>query len=122
MAFLLTDMIIFIPIVILFFSLIIALQFLIYRIIIKNALTKYIEPKLKEKGFIFIDYKWPGLLSNGEFKPDDIALSVMNKNGNASISNYAYIFYKDVNDTKKVTAKIDTTLLSITSVSFSSDF
>ena len=95
---------------------------LIYRTVVRSALRKYIEPKLKEKGFLFIDYKWPGILSNGDFKPDDIELTVMSNNGNASNSSYAYIFYQDGNNTKKITARIDTTLWSINSVVYSSDF
>lgn len=115
-------MIVFILSAILFALVFIALQMLIYRIILKNALRKYIEPKLKEKGFIFINYKWPGILSNGDFEPDDIKLTVMNKNGSASQSYYAYVFYKDSNETKKITARINTAIWSIDSVVYSSDF
>ena len=94
---------------------------LIYRLIVKKALRKFIEPKLTEKGLTFVDYKWPGLLSNGDFKPDDITF-IMNKNGNIFNSSYAYIFYKDGNDTKKVTARIDTTFWFINKVMYSSEF
>jgi hypothetical protein len=96
---------------------------LIYRLIVKKALKKYIEPKLDEKGLIFIDYKWPGLLSNGDFKADDVGLIIiMNKNGNVSNSSYAYIFYKEGNETKKITARIDTTFWFINKVVYSSEF
>jgi hypothetical protein len=106
---------------ILIFPLIIGLNILIYRLIVKKALRKFIEPKLSEKGLTFVEYKWPGLLSNGDFKADDISLTIMNKNGNVSNSSYAYIFYKDGNKTKKITARIDTTFWFINRVIYSSE-
>jgi hypothetical protein len=115
-------MILFYSLAILIFPFIIGLNMLIYRLLIKKALKKYIGPKLDEKGLIFIDYKWPGLLSNGDFKIDDVGLTIMNKNGNVSNSSYAYIFYKDGNETKKITVRIDTTFWVINKVVYSSEF
>ena len=95
---------------------------LIYRFIIRKALRKFIEPKLNEKGLIFVDYKWPGLLSTGDFEASTGTFTFMNKNGNVFNSSYAYIFYKDGNDTKKITARIDTVFWFINKVVYSSDF
>jgi hypothetical protein len=118
-----STMIVFIPVVIfLFFLMIIALQMLIYRLIVKSALRRYIEPKLKEKGFIFTSAKWPGFLSNGEFKDDDITLTLMNKNGNVSNAIYTDIFYNDGNESAKISARIETTFWRIKSVVYSSEF
>jgi hypothetical protein len=115
-------MILLYSLLILIFPVVIALNMLIYRIIIKNALKKYIEPKLKEKGLLFIDYKWPGLLSNGDFEDNNLTLKVMNKNGNVSNSTYAYIYYKELNGAKKITVRVDTTFWIIDSVTYSSEF
>lgn len=105
---------------ILIFVSIIGLNVLIYRHIVRRALRKFIEPKLNEKGLTFVDYKWPGLLSNGDFKSNDITL-IVNNNGNVFNSSYADIFYKDGNETKKITARIDTTFWFINKVVYSSD-
>ena len=45
----------------------------------------------------------------------------MNKNGSASNSVYAYIFYKKGSESKKVTARIDTTFLFIKKISYSTN-
>jgi hypothetical protein len=114
-------MILFILLAILFFSLFIFLQSLLYRSIVKKAIRNYIEPKLIEKSYSFIEYKWPGLLSNGDFEDDQITLAVTSKFGNSSNTFYADIYYKAGNETKKVTAKIDTSFLSIYKVSCSKE-
>ena len=114
-------MILFYSLIILIFPLIIGLIILIYHLIVKKALKKFIEPKLSERGLTFIEYKWPGLLSNGDFKSDDITLMVMNKNGNASNSIYVYIFYKEGSETKKITVRINTTFWFINEVVYSSE-
>src|ERR1700744_2784325 len=102
----------FILLAILFLGLFILLQSVIYKSTVKRAIKKYIEPKLNEKSYAFIDYKWPGLLSSGDFK--DLAFTLItNKYGNSAISYYADIYYKAGNDTKRVTAKIDTSFFSI---------
>jgi hypothetical protein len=106
----------------LFFAVLICIQMLIYRALVRGALRTYIEPMLKEKGFLFIDYKWPGLFSDGDFDNEIFTLTVMNINGNASTSTYAYIFYKDGNDTKKVTARIEATFWFIDKVLYSTAF
>jgi hypothetical protein len=108
--------------VILIFPVIIGLNILTYRFIVNKALKKHIKPMLEESGLIFIEYKWPGLLSNGEFKPDNTSFKLMNKNGNMFNSMYAYIFYKKANETKKFTVRIDTTAWYVNKVAYSSDF
>ena len=100
---------------------IIVLNVLLYHIIVRRALKKYIKPKLKDNGFTFLNYKWPGLFSNGDFKNDKITLTVMSKNGSVVSSTYAYIYYHKFNDTKKVTVRIGTTFLIIYKVDFSSE-
>jgi hypothetical protein len=106
---------------ILLFPLIIALNMLIYRLIVKKALKKYIEPKLTQRGLLFIDYKWPGLFSSGDFKDQALTITIMNKNGNIFNSVYTYVYYKESNETKKITARIDTIFWFIKKVTYSSD-
>ena len=108
--------------IVLIFPTLVGINVLIYNLTIKKALRKFIEPKLRENGYAFTEYKWPGLLSNGDFKSDDITFTMMNKNGKMFNSMYAYIFYKKGKETKKITARIDTTLLFINKVVYSSEF
>ena len=106
----------------LIFPLLIGLNILAYRIIVKKAIKKYIEPKLKEKGLLFVDFKWPGLMSSGDFEGDFLISAIMNKMGWVSNSIYVYIYYRDLDDTKKVTVRIDTTFFIINKVAYSSEF
>ena len=106
---------------ILIFPFIIGLNILFYHLIVRKALRKFIEPELNEKGLIFVNYKWPGLLSNGDFKYNDTTF-IVNKNGNFFNSFYAYMYYKDGKETKKITVRIDTALWYINKVVYSSDF
>ena len=115
-------MILLYTLLVLIFPAIIFLNMLTYRMVVKKALRKYIEPKLTEQGLLFVEYKWPGLLSKGDFKNENFSFTIMNRNGRASFSSYADIFYKRLNDTKKVTVRIDTTFLIINKVSYSSEF
>lgn len=108
--------------ILLLFPTIIAINVLAYTLTVKKALRKFIEPKLRENECAFIDYKWPGLLSNGDFRSNDIAFTDMNKNGNIFNSTFAYIFYKKGNETKKITARIDTAFLITRKVVYSSEF
>ena len=94
---------------------------LIYHVIVKKAIRKYIKPKLNEKGLIFVDYKWPGLFSIGDFKENTWTIPVMNKNGNTFNSTYANIYYKELNETKKITVRIDTIFFLFQKVTYSSD-
>ena len=115
-------MILLYSLLILIFPLVISLNVLMYRGIVKKALRKYIEPKLKERGLLFIDYKWPGLFSNGDFDDDTLTLTMMNKNGNVSNSTYAYIYYKgEENETKKITVRIDRKFWIIDKITYSSE-
>ena|ERR1700761_3681475 len=105
---------------ILIFPFIIFLNILVYRLVVRKALRKHIKPKLEEKGLTFIDYKWPGLFSNGGFGNPEITLLV-NTNGNLLNSIYVYIYFKDAYETKKTTARIDTMFLFIRKVTYSSE-
>ena len=110
----------FILLSVLFISLFILLQIIIYRSVVKKAIKKYIEPKLNKNGYTFIEYKWPGFLSSGDFNDLEITL-VANKYGNSSNDFYVDIYYKAGRDTKKITTKIELAFLSINSVSSSSE-
>lgn len=114
------NLILFYLLVILFFSAIIYINVLIYRSIVKRALRKYIEPELNKNGYTFIEYKWPGLFSSGDFKQMKISL-ITNKYGGILNVSYVDIYYEAGNDTKKVTAKISTTLFFISGVSYSNE-
>jgi hypothetical protein len=108
--------------IILIFPLIVSINILIYRLIVRKALKRYIDPQLKEKGLSFISFKWPGLFSSGDFKNGTLKLTVMNKNGKVLNSVYAYIYYKDLSDIKRVTARIDTKFGVIDGITYSSEF
>ncbi len=112
-------MILIYSLIILLFPFIISVNVLIYRAMVKKAIRKYIEPKLKEKGLLFINYKWPGLLSTGDF--DNGWNITLNTGGNTSQSVYVYIYYEDSSGAKRITARIDTTLWFINSVTYSSE-
>lgn len=114
-------MILFYALAILLFSVIIGLNVLICRAIIKAALRKYIEPLLKEKGLAFVDYKWAGLFSSGDFKENQIQLTFASTNGRVSNSIYTYVYYRDLNDTKRITVRIDTTFLIIKKIAYSTE-
>lgn len=114
-------MILLYSLVILIVPIVIALNLFLYQMIVRKALRKYIRPKLKENNLTFINYKWPGLFSNGDFKDDKLALTVMGKNGSIVNSTYAYIYYNKLNETKKVTARIDTTFFKICKVHYNSE-
>jgi len=108
-------------IVVLFFSFFVLLFVLTYINTMEQALRKYIKPALEEKGLLYIDYKWPGLFSDGDFNETDFTITVMNNYGSASYSHYAYIYYKVGGETKKTTVRIDTTFWVIKKVTYSSE-
>jgi hypothetical protein len=107
---------------ILIFPVVISVNVLMYISVVKKAIRKDIEPELKEKGLYYIEYKWPGLFSNGDFKEDNLPLKFMSKNGKASNSFYAYIYYKAGSKTKRTTVRIDTIFWSIDKIAYSSEF
>ena len=106
---------------ILFFPLLISLNVLIYVSIVKKALRKYIKPILEEKNLSYVEYKWPGLFSDGDFNENDFIISIVNSYGSTSNSYYAYIYYRTGNETKKTTVKIDTRFWVIKKVTYSSE-
>lgn len=107
--------------IILLFPSIIGINILIYNLTVKKAIKKIIEPKLKENGYSFVGYEWPGFLSNGDFKANNINIRTMSKNGRIINSMYAYIFYKRENEAKKITVQIDTLFFIIRNVFYSSE-
>jgi len=116
-------MVLFYAVLILFFPVLISCYVLVYRLVVKKALNKYIIPKLSENDLKFMEYRWPGLLSTGKFKDDTFQLTVMNKYGQASNSLYAdIVYYTPEGQTKRVTARIDTFLFFIDKVSYSGEF
>lgn len=115
-------MILLYSLIVLIFPFIVSINILIYHTIVRKAVKRYIEPQLKEKGLLFINYKWPGLFSSGDFKSDTLTLTVMNKNGRISNSTYVYIYYKHLRDIKRITARISTKFLIIDSITYSSEF
>jgi len=113
-------MILLYSLVVLVFAIMIGLPILTYRITINKAIKSYIIPKLEEKGFDFIEYRWPGLFSTGSFKDDNFKLTVMNKNGNSISSRYVdIVYYKPSGETHKITARITSKFFFIDQVSFS---
>jgi hypothetical protein len=101
------------------FPVVIFLNIFIVSYIIKSALKKFVKPQLIQKGFVFVDYKWCGFFSHGEFKDDKFKITFVSMNGNPSISIYVDIYYKDAGLEKKITIRIDTLFCFIRKVVYS---
>lgn len=106
--------------VIILFAVVILLNVLIFKLLIKRALRKFIRPKLENECLIFIDYKWAGFFSFGNFKNEEIVIRPSGSDPFLTI--YIYIYFKDTRSEKRITAKIDTLFLFIRKVTYSSGF
>ena len=105
------------------FILIIAGNVIVFHILIKRAIKDFVNPALSSKNMVFINYKWPGFFSKGDFKDGDIALNALSNTGLNRTSIYSYIYYKDLKGglIKSVTIKIYRVSSSIENVVYSSD-
>ena len=61
------------------------------RYIINRAIRKYVKPKLQESGHSFINYKWLGFFSHGEFTDDKFVLVPGLKGGHRQRRDRGYI-------------------------------
>jgi len=105
------------------FVLIIAGNVIVFHILIKQAIKDFVNPVLASKNMIFVNYKWPGFFSKGDFKDGDAALNALFNTGLNRTSIYSYIYYKDlkIGIIKSITIKIYRVSSSIESVVYSSD-
>jgi hypothetical protein len=92
-------------------------------VIIKQAIKKFVNPELSSKDMVFVNYKWPGFFSKGDFRDGNTAFFALFSTGLNRTSIYSYIYYKDlkVGLIKSVTIKICRVSSSIENVVYSSD-
>ncbi|MBS1523097.1 MAG: hypothetical protein JST50_19000 [Bacteroidetes bacterium] len=106
----------------LLFALIIICNVIVFHLAIRQAIKKFVNPALSSKDLVFVNYKWPGFFSRGNFKEGEKALNALFSTGLNRTSIYSYIYYKDlkVGLIKSVTIKIYRTGSSIEDVVYSS--
>lgn len=97
---------------------IVVLNFLIVRYLIRRAIKKHILPQLKTKGLTYLDYKWCGLFSHGNFD-DETAWSFIAIKGDPRLSIYVDIYYEDAGNKKTITIRINTIFYFIRKVYYS---
>ncbi|WP_166094889.1 hypothetical protein [Mucilaginibacter inviolabilis] len=102
-----------------FFTIIILLNIYALKHVISKAIEKFIKPKLQDKGYGYIDYKWLGFFNHGDFKNDKLILVPGSKFGSSIISTYIDIYYSEQAINKKITVRIDSTLVFIKKVLYS---
>jgi len=104
-------------------ALIIACNIIVFHLTIKRAIKKFVNTELASKDMVFIDYKWPGFFSRGDFKDGALAFNALFKTGLNTTSIYSYIYYRDLKSglSNRVTIKIDVIGISIENVVYSSD-
>ena len=104
--------------ILLVFPLIFTGNILFTYVFIKKAIRSFVIADLKNKGYLFVNYKWTGLFNHGDFenKQDFFAFFKTSLN---SISIFSYIYYKDSEETKRMTIKIKVVDLSIDTVVYS---
>ncbi|WP_295792531.1 hypothetical protein [Mucilaginibacter sp.] len=107
--------------VVLMFILIIALNIGILYLLIKRAIRKYVKPTLNQKGLVYVNYRAINLFGSGDFKGEDkrTFTPIVSTGGSPSIDIFFYVFYKSGDLTKRVTVKVETTLLFIRKVKYS---
>lgn len=93
----------------------------IYKLIVRSAIYKWINPELSKLGYSVGRTKFVGLFSNGDFKSKQLTIKFVPKNGNILNSTYLYLFIVDnLNKEIRITAKINSVFLVVTSVEYSS--
>ena len=109
-----------IPAIVIIF--IIAVNVIVFHIMIKRAINDFVNPLLSSKNMILVSYKWAGFFSKGDFKDGQNPLAALLFNrGLSPTSIYSYVYYKDLNGelTKRVTIKIYKVSNSIKSIMYS---
>ncbi|MEP6613307.1 MAG: hypothetical protein ABJA76_15510 [Mucilaginibacter sp.] len=109
--------------VVLAFISVIALNIGIHYLLIKRAIRKYVKPTLNQKGLVYVNYRAINLFESGDFKGNDrrTFTPIVSTNGSPSIDIFFYVFYKFGDLPKRITVKVETTLLVIRNVKYSSE-
>jgi CDP-diglyceride synthetase len=93
-----------------------------WRYIINRALKKFVIPLLKNKGLVFVRYKWVGPFGTGDFEENTIVIRPSMSFGGLYVSIYMYIYYySELNVKNRITVRIDTLFLFIKKVVFSEE-
>lgn len=106
--------------ILMIFPLILVGNLLLFRLFIKSAIKRFVIPFLGNKGYLLVDYKWVGFFDCGDFKNEQMDFALF-KTGPKSISIFSYIYYKDLDNTKRATIKINVESLSVVNVIYSSE-
>ena len=96
------------------------LNVLLFHFLIKKAINLIVKPELANKELFFVDYKWCGFFDCGDFKNEQMEFALFKTSLN-SISIYSFIDYKDFDNIKRVTVKINVLGLSVGNVIYSND-
>ncbi len=108
--------------VVLIFILVIALNIGIHYLLIKRAIRKYVKPALEKKGLAYIDYKTINIFESGDFKgKEEKKFTLLVTNGSPSIDIYIYVYYQSGDLQKRITVKVETRLLFISTVKYSGE-
>lgn len=104
------------------FTIVILLNFLIFKYIKYKAVKRYIQPQLERAGLTFKSYNWLGFFNRGDFKNDKFILLPTLAGGYPVIATYIDVFYIGESVPKKVTVRIDAFFIIIIRVIYSSEF
>jgi hypothetical protein len=91
------------------------------KFIINKAIRKFIKPKCRAGGIVFVKYKWLGFFDHGDFKDDKFILLPSLKSGYPVISTYIDVYYTEESIEKKLTVRIDAFFVFIIRVLYSSE-
>ena len=97
--------------------LVILLNVILFYVLIKIAIKRFVKPELERKQLLFVDYKWVGFWGCGDYKNESIEFALF-KTGLNTISIYSYIYYKDSDCPKRTTIKIYITGFNIDRVEY----
>ena len=93
---------------------------LLFHVFIRQTIKKVVRPALAIKGYVFIDYKWAGFFSCGDFKNEQMDFALFGT-GILTHSIYSFISYRDWDGVKRITIKIEINCLRVDNVIFSSE-
>lgn len=106
---------------VLLFPLIILLNVLLFHLLIRSAVKRIVKPALANEYLTYVDYKWVGFWGCGDFKHGTMDFALF-KTGVNTLLIYSYIYYKDAEEIKRITIKINVAGLSVDNVEYSDQF
>ena len=101
------------------FLIVILLNIIIVRYIIRRAIKKHVKRELGEKDLTYSDWKWAGFFAYGDFDEKPQFTLITMGNGSPDISIFLYVYYSDGISKKRVTVKIETLFFFIRKIKYS---